>query len=585
MSNIWENSVITNKGIALQAKILSGESITITSVKTGAGSVDVVDLRSQTAVSDIKQTANVQGITSSDGTAVVHVLLTNDNLTEEYNLRQVGFYATDPDEGEILYAIAQNTEARMIPTYADMPGYSLLWNFHFSFSNDVNMTATIDPAGYVTLSVFESALSEKADSDSSGAATSAVKLKTSRNIDGMAFDGSSSITHYVMCNTLGSTAEKVVSKTGFSVSSGSVLIVYFNSTNSVAEPTLNVNNAGAKPIRLMGSLLTADNANVLKGYVALYYDGSYFNIISCMAQFDLKADRKNPEFTGTFSKGLDAGETLGEYAVALGGLYLGASGICSFASGYETNASGDYSRAEGYYTESLNHQHVQGHHNDTSKGEAGNRSGTTGTAFVIGNGTSSSKSNACRITYSGQVIGKAAYASSGADMAELREWMDGNTEGEDRRGYFVTMDGMKIKIAEPGDYICGIISANPSLIGNMDEDWMGRYVFDEYGAFVYEDYEETDPETGEVHTYTHYKMNPAYDPTKSYVQRQDRPEWDFVGLCGVIHTRDDGTCEVNGFCKCGSGGVATKSDRGYRVLERVNDHIVKVLFFLTGEIF
>ena len=170
-------------------------------------------------------------------------------------------------------------------------------------------------------------------------------------------------------------------------------------------------------------------------------------------------------------------------------------------------------------------------------------------------------------------------------MAEFREWLDGNPDNEDRRGYFVTMDGMNIKIAEPGDYICGIISANPSLIGNNDEAWMGRYVFDEFGAFVYEDYEETDPETGETHTYTHYKLNPDYDPTRTYEFRADRPEWDYVGLCGVINTRDDGTCEVNGFCKCGEGGVATASERGYRVLERVNDHIVKVLFYLTGEIF
>ena len=288
----------------------------------------------------------------------------------------------------------------------------------------------------------------------------------------------------------------------------------------------------------------------------------------------------------------------GKYSHAEGELTT-ASGQSSHAEGRSTIASGNFSHAEvcgttstgisshaeGYYSESLAYQHAQGHHNDKSLATDGKASGTTGTAFVIGNGTSSSKSNACRITYAGAVIGKAAYASTGADMAEFREWLDGNPDNEDRRGYFVTMDGMNIKIAEPGDYICGIISANPSLIGNNDEAWMGRYVFDEFGAFVYEDYEETDPETGETHTYTHYKLNPDYDPTRTYEFRADRPEWDYVGLCGVINTRDDGTCEVNGFCKCGEGGVATASERGYRVLERVNDHVVKVLFYLTGEIF
>lgn len=263
-----------------------------------------------------------------------------------------------------------------------------------------------------------------------------------------------------------------------------------------------------------------------------------------------------------------------------------ATGTYGHAEGYWAIASGTYSHAAGCRTEALQSQYVIGHYNSTSTATEGESNGTTGTAFVIGNGSNANMtSNACRITYDGQVIGKKAYASTGADMAEFREWLDGNPNHEDRRGYFVTMDGMNIKIAEPGDYICGIISANPSLIGNNDEAWMGRYVFDDFGAFVYEDYEETDSETGEVHKYTHYKLNPDYDPTRTYEFRADRPEWDYVGLCGVINTRDDGTCEVNGFCKCGEGGVATASERGYRVLERVNDHIVKVLFYLTGEIF
>ena len=260
-----------------------------------------------------------------------------------------------------------------------------------------------------------------------------------------------------------------------------------------------------------------------------------------------------------------------------------ASGKYSHAEGRETIASGDYSHAEGCRTEAKDSQHVQGHYNLVQT--AGSASGTTGTAFIIGNGTSDIESNAFRVTYAGAAYGLSAFNASGADMAEFREWLDGNPNNEDRRGYFVTMDGMNIKIAEPGDYICGVISANPCLVGNGDENWQGRYILDEFGAYIYEEKEEIDPVTGETFINKFYKVNPDYDPTQTYVQREDRPEWDYVGLCGVINTRDDGTCEVNGFCKCGEGGIATKSERGYRVLERVNDNVVKILFFLTGEIF
>ena len=264
-----------------------------------------------------------------------------------------------------------------------------------------------------------------------------------------------------------------------------------------------------------------------------------------------------------------------------------ASGIYSHAEGTDTIASGQSSHAEGCYTEALSYQHAQGHYNNTTNAKVGVNSGTSsGTAFVIGNGTSSAGSNAFRVTYEGKPYAKSNFATTGCDYAEFFEWQDLNPNSEDRRGYFVTLDEDKIKIAEPNDYILGIISGQPSIVGNGDEDWLGRYVFDEFGAYVYEDFEyevdEFDKETGEKITVTKtgkkYKENPDYDPTIPYIQREDRPEWDAVGMLGVLSVRDDGTCKVNGYCTVAEGGIATASEIGYRVIKRVNDNIVKVVF-------
>lgn len=264
-------------------------------------------------------------------------------------------------------------------------------------------------------------------------------------------------------------------------------------------------------------------------------------------------------------------------------------GANSHAIGTNTSATGTASHAEGSNTTALDYQHSQGHYNSTTIAKAGTSSGTgSGTAFVIGNGTSTAVSNAFRVTYDGKPYGKSSYTTSGCDYAEFFEWKDLNLNSEDRRGYFVTLDGEQIKIAQPDDYILGIISGLPSVVGNGDEDWMGRYVFDEFGAFVYEDfeYEEEIPEqVGDeiimktvVKTGKKYKENPNYDPTLPYIQREDRPEWDAVGMLGVLSVRDDGTCKVNGYCKVAEGGTATASDTGYRVIKRVNDNIVKVIF-------
>ncbi len=318
------------------------------------------------------------------------------------------------------------------------------------------------------------------------------------------------------------------------------------------------------------------------------------------------AEGANTNAAGDQSHAEGGATTAGGSCSHAEGNYTVASGACSHAEGFYATASGDCSHAEGVNTTALAYQHAQGHFNNTVNATEGISAGTSTdnkcTAFVIGNGTSSSASNAFRITYSGKPYAKSTLTTTGADYAEFFEWQDLNPNAEDRRGYFVTLDGDKIKIAEPNDYILGIISGMPSVVGNGDEDWLGRYVFDEFGAFVYENFEYkveipeqiqeevVDEETGKTTNVTKtvmktvtkigtkYKENPNYDPTISYIHREDRPEWDAVGMLGVLSVRDDGTCKINGYCKVAEGGIATASETGYRVIKRVNDNIVKVIF-------
>lgn len=276
-----------------------------------------------------------------------------------------------------------------------------------------------------------------------------------------------------------------------------------------------------------------------------------------------------------------------------GGSNTLASGSQSFAEGNETIASGSRSHAMGYKTEALYDQLAIGHYNNTELATGGKYSGTgTGSAFVIGNGADSGKSNAVRIDYNGKLWCKQAYSSTGADYAELFEWADGNPDNEDRRGYFVTMYGKRIKKASAGDYVVGIISGNPSVIGNADMEWHGQFMRDEFGTFIKETHKETvnEPSIDEGGNVTEverevdvefYRVNPDYDSDAPYTFRLDRPEWDAVGMVGVLPVRDDGTCEVGRYCRCADGGIATLAEeRGfdtYMVIERVTDNIVSIV--------
>ena len=309
--------------------------------------------------------------------------------------------------------------------------------------------------------------------------------------------------------------------------------------------------------------------------------------------------------------------TTGRHSTVIGGNSNISSNWCGSVVGGQNNTNsgessvilgGSYNESTGYggaviagfHNKALYQQVKTGHY--AKDGTAGTQSGTTGDAFIIGNGTSSTTSNAFRVTYSGNVYGKATFHSSGADYAEYFEWADGNQHNEDRRGLFVTWgnDGL-IQIANNGDEVLGVVSSFPSVVGNAyEDDWQGMYKTDVFGKplsqIVHYDAEYADIEVpdiddnGDILGTTHkehrlireaydteeYILNPNYDPEQAYIPRSERQEWDVIGLMGQLVVVDDGTCNANGFCTVGENGVGTASETGFRVLSRLDDTHIKI---------
>lgn len=151
--NHWTSAVITIKGLALQSKLISGTSLVITKAVAGSGYVNPTLLQTQTAVSSPKQTLNFRTISyPSAGKCAVPVYLTNDGIQTGYIANQIGFYATDPDEGEILYFIAQADSGygEVVPSASEMPGYSAEWTFYFQYGQADDVTVTVDPSNTVS---------------------------------------------------------------------------------------------------------------------------------------------------------------------------------------------------------------------------------------------------------------------------------------------------------------------------------------------------------------------------------------------------------------------------------------------------
>ena len=175
----------------------------------------------------------------------------------------------------------------------------------------------------------------------------------------------------------------------------------------------------------------------------------------------------------------------------------------------------------------------------------------------------------------GEVTADGSFSGGGADYAEYFEWEDGNSSNEDRVGCSVAIVNNKIKVAEEGDNIIGVVSGNPAVVGDaQDLYWQGKYEKDEYGRDVYEDYTQTEwvetvengtdtpqqikhsyqsdqipsevsvPSDAEIvsldengNNLRRRKISSSYDESLTYVPRSERQEWACIGLIGKLRVK------------------------------------------------
>lgn len=137
---------------------------------------------------------------------------------------------------------------------------------------------TYDAQGHITSKGTTTMTMPAAPTTVSGNSGSATKLATSRNIDGVSFNGTANITHYGECSTAAATAEKAVTLTGFSLATGSRIMVKFTVTNTASSPTLNVNATGAKSIMYRGSAISAGYLAANRVY-EFVYDGTDWELV------------------------------------------------------------------------------------------------------------------------------------------------------------------------------------------------------------------------------------------------------------------------------------------------------------------
>lgn len=157
--NVWNNAVITDQGIALLTKLIAGNTLDITRVIAGTGYVTPGLLQSQTEVIDAWTELDIHPVSYPEfGKCKLSVTITNDDVESGKLVRMIYVMARDPDEGEIIFALAQSVNSEQgtqVPSAAEMPGYSSEWTFYFQYGRADGVNVMVDSTAYVSREEME----------------------------------------------------------------------------------------------------------------------------------------------------------------------------------------------------------------------------------------------------------------------------------------------------------------------------------------------------------------------------------------------------------------------------------------------
>lgn len=145
--------IITNKGQSLMAKLIAGKAnVTFTKVAASSTTYSDSQIPGLTGLSNIKQQVAVSKVTRINNVAVqVDAAMENSALTSGYYMNSLGLYANDPDEGEILYAVAGANVGAYMPPYNGITVSGAYLKLVTTVSNASNVSMTVDPAAVATV--------------------------------------------------------------------------------------------------------------------------------------------------------------------------------------------------------------------------------------------------------------------------------------------------------------------------------------------------------------------------------------------------------------------------------------------------
>ena len=256
------------KAEVISVNMIGGQGWTLLAPSTAGGIPEGYSAAELTFVAG-KIVGNVTGsVTGNAGTATK--LATARTITLSGDATASG---TFDGSGNLTLATTLKNSGATAGSYG--PGANATPAFGASFEVP---EVTVDAKGRVTSIAERTVKLPAAPTSITGNAGTATKWATKRTVDGVQMDGSANVHHYGTCSTAAATAEKAVALTGFVLATGAVIRVKFTVTNTAANPTLNVNATGAKPVYYRGAAITAGTLAANRTY-EFVYNGTQYELV------------------------------------------------------------------------------------------------------------------------------------------------------------------------------------------------------------------------------------------------------------------------------------------------------------------
>ena len=154
----YSKLITTAKGQALVAKVIAGTAsdYDFTRIVASDDEYEITDLESLTSLTE-KQSSTIaeKKVVNSVGVQV-KAAFTNASLAEGYYMNTLGLYATDPDEGEILFAVCIETTGNCyMPPYTGVTVSGAIVTMTTVVSNSEDVDITVDPAAVATVQMVD----------------------------------------------------------------------------------------------------------------------------------------------------------------------------------------------------------------------------------------------------------------------------------------------------------------------------------------------------------------------------------------------------------------------------------------------